>query len=203
MISGKQELILGCDLQRILHQYIWIRHLIAFSVLLFFIVLTNNNAQMAQKTFFHKTVAAVCAYLLFLLFCKTEGHFTIALLLLVMLQYFINTYVNALRERNALADQNMSGEPSSESVESVDESYIAAINKIESIVYVLMMVCLIIGVLAYIGKQSYKRKDWNWITFIFGNASGCNLQRKFVLGTLSGKLLRHEIRMGIRKVCGV
>ena len=203
MISGRQETILGCDLQRIVHQYVWIRHLIAFLVLLFFLVLTNDSAQMAQQTFFQKTFVAVSAYVLFLLFCKTEGHFTLVLLLLIMLQYFINTYVHSLRERNALAAQNTSGEPSPEDAAPVDESYIKVVNQVEYAVYVLMMVLLFIGVLAYIGKQSYKRKEWSWVKFIFGRARGCNLRRKFVFGTLSGASLWKEIRMGVEKVSGV
>lgn len=197
MISANYlDEILGCDLQRIMTQYVFVRHVCAFLTLLFFLVIVDNSSDLSRDTFMQKFGVALSAYVFFILFCKTEGHVAVVLLCVIATEYFLSVYRKSLEEP-----------PLESKTKQVHAAEIAAnqptirtISRIENAMFVIILVLLVVGVIAYIGKQSYKREQWVWTNFFFGCGKGCNLQRKFTFGDLTAKELWSEFRRGCAKI---
>jgi len=213
MISANYlDKILGCDLQRIMTQSIWMRHIIAFLTLLFFLVIVDSNDGLSHDTFIQKIGIAISAYIFFILFCKTEGHITTILLLFIMISYFIKTYVRTLeQERNSLHKKINSINNSRirldylqqtllHRLDYLHQTQLPRVQIIENCLHAVILVLLLIGVVAYIGKQSKKRHRWLWSNFFFGCEKGCNFRRRYTFNSFSFMKLSKELKLGVSKI---
>ena len=185
-------------------QFIWMRHIVAFMTLLFFLVIVDSSTELSHDTFAQKVGVAISAYLFFLLFCKTEGHITVFLLFLIMIQYFLSTYIKTLEQERDTLHHKSSGSTHTTAERTrwyyIHHTLIPRIQMIENSLYTIILFLLVVGVLAYIGKQSTKRQTWVWSNFVFGCGKGCNLQRKFTFGDFTFAELWKEVKLGASKI---
>lgn len=203
MISANYlDKILGCDLQRIMTQFIWMRHIIAFMTLLFFLVIVDSSAKLSHDTFIQKIGVAIGAYLFFILFCKTEGHITVILLFFITIAYFLNTYVRILEQERDSLHKNKSNNTNSRLIrlDYLHETLIPRIQIIENCIYIVIIILIFIGVVAYIGKQTMKRQRWIWSNFFFGCEKGCNFRRRFTFGNFTLMELWKEVKLGVSRI---
>ena len=203
MISANYlDKILGCDLQRIMTQFIWMRHIIAFLTLLFFLVIVDSSAELSHYTFIQKICVAIGAYSFFILFCKTEGHITVVLLFFITIAYFLNTYVKILKQERDSFHKNKLNDTNSRlsRLDYLNQTLIPRIQIIENCIYIVILILLFIGVFAYIGKQSMKRQRWIWSNFFFGCAKECNFRRRFTFGSFTLMELWKEVKLGASRI---
>ena len=176
--------------------------MVAFLTLLFFIVLVDSIDGLSHDTFIQKFAVALSAYLFFILFCKTEGHITVVLLCVMFIAYLTNTYNRTLKqERDSLHKNGLNSTKSSRiRLEYLHQTLLPRIQIIENCLHTVIIVLVLIGVVAYIGKQSKKRQRWLWSKFFFGNEKKCNFRRRFKFDNFTFTELSKELKLGVSKI---
>lgn len=147
-----------CRIQSLLGSNVFLKHIISFLTLLFFVVLTDPNK---SNTFTKIFTDSVKLYFIFLLLINTNLNFFISSLLIAGIIYMTvlikNDYTNKLKD-----DEN------NEDL----KNNIEYINKINNVLFIIFMILLVVGFVIYMGEKKIEyKKDFNYITFIFGKPS--------------------------------
>lgn len=165
-----------CRVQAILQSDMYLKHLIAFLTLMFFVVLTDSSSK--TKKFIDIFTSSFKLYILWLLFINCQKDFFIFGLLLLgtlyILQLIKNDYVN-----NKIDDKQVNDE---------NKKAIELINKIEKILILLFFVVLVLGFIVYMGQKKLEYKgNFDYMKFIFGNSNckGGTIQKVNILDSLT------------------
>jgi hypothetical protein len=143
--------LLPCKLQDVITNNMYLKHLIAFLILLFVIEIGERK----YKTFTELFLNSLIIYFVFLLATRVSIKFFVAFVLIISLIYILLIY----KEKQS------------------DESIKLNIIQLSNILYYLALFVLIMGVLYNFNKKRKKHgKDFNILRFFFG--SECKLKRK-------------------------
>lgn len=141
-----------CRIQELLSKNELLKHFIGFLTLLFFVVLTDDNA---KKQKFNETfVNSLKLYLIWLILINNEKNFFIFNLVITGALYII--YLNK---------KDYEDEP--------DNPKLILFEKIEKSIYILFTISIIIGFFIYLGQKKFEYKNkFSYYSFIFGKP-GC------------------------------
>lgn len=153
LIAGEHtSTLFGCKLQYILDNYQFIKHIVGFIIMFFFVMSTQSKLADVAPTKLLGLVALL--YVWVVMSMRMHWIFIIALLMLLFGIYVVNVYKNY-----ALAHG---------SVES--DSLIKRYNIAQRVLGALAVVTTIIGCLIYIGDQKLELgSDWSWTEYFKGS----------------------------------
>jgi len=133
--------LFGCRLRDILSDSMIAKHVIAFLLLLFLVVLTNPVY--SEKNIFENLGISVLIYIWFML--TTHSHYWVTLIVIILLMCIF--LINSLTEKYT---------------KDKDEQKLKNINKIQIALFILALVVSIIGFLMYLfAKKQEFGKDFN------------------------------------------
>jgi hypothetical protein len=158
-----------CRLQKLLNNNIYIKHLFSFLTLLFFVVLTAPLDDKSLQNIFYKSLTL---YVWFILIMRTDPYIFILLLLVIA---FI--YILVLKENELKADvenENKQKNSNQEKINKINQE-ITFIKNINQKLLYTSIILTIIGFLLYMGEKKCEyKKDFCYLTFIFGKPSCIN-----------------------------
>jgi hypothetical protein len=144
----------GCKTQRLLNNNMYVKHLVGFLTLFFFItIVTATTDTQDENIFFKKLSAAVILYVIFIASTRTKGIFFNIFLSLIGANFLIHTYIDTLDKEKFR--------------ERIDKLRLYAkwLNR-------LALVILVIGVIVYtMEKRKEYKGEWKTSKFIFGNVT--------------------------------
>ena len=143
--------LLPCQIQTSLTNNMYIKHLVAFLILLFVIEIGERK----YNTFYELFSNTLIVYVIFLLAIRMNSQFFMAFLLVIIAIYTLYLYKE--KQTDSLIIQNVS--------------------KITNILYYIVILVLFIGVLeSFIRNRKKYGNKFNFFTFFFG--SECQLREK-------------------------
>lgn len=143
--------LLPCKLQKSFTNNMYLKHVVAFLILLFVIEIGERKYQTFSELFFNTFIV----YAIFLLAIRLTVKFFVAFLIVIVLIYSLYIY----KEKQT------------------DDTIKLKISQITQGLYYVALFILFIGVLFSYNKKSQKHgKDFSILTFLFG--SECELREK-------------------------
>lgn len=137
--------ILGCKLKQTLKSNIYVKHLIAFILLIFLIVLTNENY--ANKHLFEVLLIAILIYIWFIITTRTNIYIIIIILILLLIIYYLD--IKTKYENN----------------EKIKENY----KYLQITIFIIAIIITIIGFIQYtIKTYNEKKNNFDINKYIFG-----------------------------------
>ena len=142
-----------CRIQNLLNSNIYLKHVIAFLTLLFFVVITDSTYNYkANETF----IISIKLYIIFIILVKNNREFFLFNLFILGLVYImklkLKDYENNIDDDNDLLYKRL--------------------KIVEKIIFYLFFVVLITGFLIYMGEKKIEYKDkFRYNIFIFGKPS--------------------------------
>lgn len=157
--AGFLNQIFGCKTQYLLNNNMYVKHLIGFFTLFFFVILLSPIEQGidSENLYFKKLGISIMLYILFLLSTRTKGLYFNIFLSLIGVNYILNTYADSLNKDKHKEKHK----------EKIDK-----IRKAAKILGRISIVVLVIGVVFYYQEQKNEYKDNFKISkFIIGNTN--------------------------------
>ena len=147
-----------CKVQDILASNVYLKHVVAFLTMLFFVVLSDPSLNLKLEELLYNSLKM---YIVFLFLINCNKTFFIFALFLLGLCYILHLKKNDLK-KNVEDDQN------NEEVKNKLELF----TKINNITIYLLFIVLIVGLIIYMGEKKIEYQDtFNYVTFIFGKPS--------------------------------
>ena len=142
-----------CQVQELLTSNVYLKHIISYLTLLFFVVLTDTSS--VKKKFKEIFYESLKLYVVFLLLINCNKNlFALSILLLAVI-YIIQLIKQDYIDENTDTYQ--------------DSPVLKNIKNIEKICYILFFVIAITGFIVYMGEKKIEYKDkFSYKTFIFG-----------------------------------
>ena len=149
LLFGFFTSLLGCDLQRLVSQNMYVKHFLALiSFFFLFTLLDPNN----RTNIGHVWLKTILVYLLFVMSTKSKAWASILILILLIIDQTLKTQISYV-----------SG------LESPDTAQIARLTRWRRLLYALMVVVIVAGFVHYYIYQKGEYGDqFNLSTFIFG-----------------------------------
>lgn len=145
----------GCKTQYVLTKNMYVKHIVGFLTLLYFVNSVNMDKTMDEFLFFKNFFKTLMLYVVFILTTRMNNKIFVILMGLLMINFILSQYVSTLDTKHFAAK-------------------LQTYDTISKVISKLAIVFLIIGVLLYIKekKMEYKSK-FNYLTFIVGKTK-CN-----------------------------
>jgi hypothetical protein len=143
----------SCDLQNLLNNNQYLKHLIGFLTLHFFVTLTSTDKKLTKdKTLYFKQFStSILLYIVFIMSTRMIGLSFGLFFILITAVYLINSYADTLDP-----DEH--------------KKYIDNLRKLTRYLTILSIVVLVSGFLMYYGEKKLEYKDnWDMSKFLFGN----------------------------------
>jgi uncharacterized membrane protein YozB (DUF420 family) len=141
----------GCRTQKMLNNNMYVKHLVGFMTIFFFITLLSLPNVKDDHIFFKKLGASLILYIVFMMSTRTKGAFFNIFLVLICLSFIINAYIDTLDEKRF-------------------KLKIEKMKKYASWCEKTALVVLVIGVIVYFIEKKQEYKDsFNFTNFIVGN----------------------------------
>jgi hypothetical protein len=149
-----------CGFQYNLNKSPFLKHIIGFFTMLFFITLTNTEKTKDKYLYFKKVGITFILYTMFILSTRAEDSLFIIFMLLLTANFILNSYIDSLDTE-------------------LYEKDIKKYKKYSKYLTQLTIIVLVISVIMYFGKKKIQNsKDVKNInTFLFDNTS-CNINKK-------------------------
>ena len=138
--------LLGCKIQHLFNHNMFIKHLLGFITLLFFVVLSDDeyNSKDPNK----QLLFTLGIYLLFIITTRINYNAWVIFILISATIYILDIY-----RKN----------------DNVEKSTKDTIQKIEKVLFVLNAIVITLGFLVYLGDKKIEyNKDFTYLTFLFG-----------------------------------
>ncbi len=154
IFSSSASNLFPCRLSNLLENNIFIKHLIAFLTIIFFVVIT---VPIPKKELNNILIISVYLYLIFIFLSKTEVEFFIPILILMGIMYILILKKNEYNEKIKYNNDN------------IVKNKKDRISIINNFITVIILLLIIIGFILYLGRKKYEYGDkFSYITFIFG-----------------------------------
>ncbi len=149
-----------CGFQYNLDKSPFLKHIIGFFTMLFFITLSNNEKTKDKFLYFKKVGITFILYTMFILSTRAEDSLFIVFMLLLTANFILNSYADSLDPE-------------------LYEKEINKYKKYSKYLTQLTIAVLVLSVIMYFGKKKLQnsRDIKNINTFLFENAT-CNLNKK-------------------------
>jgi hypothetical protein len=141
----------SCNMQGVINDSVFVRHMLNIIGVFFLLVLFTRTTPINPLIL---VLATFVMYIFFILITRCDYRFVFVFIFCMLIVFYIEAQKNFTTDK--LPDNNKKEER---------KKY----EKIQYIVEVISVVCVIIGVLIYMGQHSREYKNnWNWNLFWFG-----------------------------------
>lgn len=139
--------LLNCDLQRVLHNNVYVKNLFGLIAFYFLFTILDPNSTTSVGVTFAKTIIV---YLLFMMVTKSKWYFSVTAIALLLVDQILKNHISYLRRNDASIN--------------VDRY-----EKVRFALQITMIILIIVGYIHYFAFQWYDhRDDFSWLKFIFG-----------------------------------
>jgi len=146
-----------CRVQNLLESNIYLKHIIAFLTLSFFVILTDTTSNYKSNEIFS---ISFTLYILFIILARNNKVFFIINLVILAILYVMKLQLTDY-EKNVDEKSN-----------DIFYERLLILEKILSVIFFILLIC---GFLIYMGEKKIEYKNkFNFITFFFGKPS-CKL----------------------------
>ena len=155
------NMLLPCNLQHLFTSNTVIRHIFFIFMITITTDLTkflNNNTKYVDPIF--ELINSLIIYIAFLIFSKQNIYFVSILLVLLIVYYINNKYINYFNNTNTIINSNI----------------LNIMNYIDNYMFYVFMIITITGYIVYFLKQYKEKKNFNILKFIFGTNTCDKLQ---------------------------
>lgn len=139
--------LLNCDLQKILHENVYVKHLLGLIAFYFLFTVLDPNNNVSVGTIFVKTLVV---YILFMMITKSKWYFAMTAVGLLLVDQILKNHISYLQKKDATVD----------------------VKKYEKARFSIEMLMIAVIVLGYIHYFILQRRDYkgefSWLKFIFG-----------------------------------
>lgn len=147
-----------CRIQNLLQSNIYLKHIIAFLTLSFFVVLTDSTSNYKSNEIFR---ISLTLYVIFIVLARNNKEFFMINLIILGILYIIKLQLSYY-EKNV-----------DEKKDDIFYERLLLLEKILSFTFYILLIC---GFLIYMGEKKIEYKNnFNFITFFFGKPS-CRLK---------------------------
>ena len=194
LMSDQCSLVLNCGLQRYIAKEIWIKHFAIFmSIYIFTFVLNwytfdslvvesfqteEEKIAKSSSSLLTYLYYSIAIYVIFIISTKNEGpflgFFLVSTIVLVFLQIYLKSINSDLYDRvrkNTFitADKKRQLQKNVKDTEVSSLDLLVNMHNIMMVLYLVIIISLLYGFNRYFQRQ-YKdhKKNWSWISFIFG-----------------------------------
>jgi hypothetical protein len=139
--------LLNCDLQKILHENIYIKHVLGLIAFYFLFTVLDPNSNTSVGITFVKTIIV---YILFMMITKSKWYFSLTAIGILLADQILKNHIVYLKKKDPSAD-------------------VSRYEKARFVLEITMIVLIVIGYIHYyiIQKRDYK-SDFSWLKFVFG-----------------------------------
>ena len=167
--------LFNCNLQKLLTDNIYIKHIFCFLTILFSIIYVDSNIVKECK-YIEGFFYAIIFYIWFVLTTKTNIYITLIILMLLLIVYILQLHINTISNQIELNEEKEElNEEKKELYEEQKQNQIKLNKTIDNIKlsqYIIISITFIITIIGfiyyYISKKKKYQKNWNTLTFIFG-----------------------------------
>jgi hypothetical protein len=135
LISSSTESLLHKDLQLLLKNNLYVKHIILFCIIYFLIDFSDKINTNPIYNFIYSLIV----YILFNLFTKQNALSSVIIIILIFTSFFIYTYKDFLINKNLIMVD--------------DNNILNIINTINYIIYILIIIILLFGFIKYYIKK--------------------------------------------------
>ena len=137
---------LGCKTQKILTENMYVKHIVVFSLIYFTSSVLSENKH-PNKNF----INTVTIYSLYLVFTKMSIEFTLGVLFLLAVNYFISTYIKYYESTD------------------IEKEKVKKLKDIQNKLSIISLISILVGFTLYMRKKYNEYgKGFSLKTFIFG-----------------------------------
>jgi hypothetical protein len=163
--------IYSCGLRHIFKEYMFVKHIIGFFIMLFFVEFAQN-----RETIINKIWKSLLLYIWFIFIMRSPTIITVIIIILIAILYLINLYIQDIKIK--LEENEEINEKNNEEIE--------LFTLLNNIIFVFSILVTLFGTGSYIYflKKKYKNK-FNIINFLLGvkdnycfNSKNFNLLKK-------------------------
>jgi len=143
----------GCKTQYVLNNNIYVKHIVGFLTLLYFVNSINTDKTTDEFLFFKKIFETIMVYVVFILSTRMNNKIFVLFIGLLMINFILSQYANTLDTEQFAAKLQI-------------------YDTIGKVISKLAIVFLVIGVLLYLKekKMEYKGK-FNYLIFLVGKTT--------------------------------
>jgi hypothetical protein len=149
-----------CRIQKLLNTNVYLKHIFGFLTLSFFVVLTDP---LKKYNFINIFYESALLYIIFIIFINNDYNFFIFGLMIVGLIYILN--LKKIDLTGSITENNLNKDNEK------NKQLLEMITKINTFLFILFMIVIIIGFIIYMGEKKIEYKDkFSYIIFILGQA---------------------------------
>jgi hypothetical protein len=142
--------LFSCQLQNILKNHMYVKHIVGFLTMLFCIILVDSNIQKENK-YFEGFIYAIIFYIWFWITTKTNLYISLNVIVLFLIIYLLQLYKNTL-----INDQD-------------NETIKEKISNLQIFIVIIAIIVSIIGfIMYYLEKKEEYKDNWNYANFLIG-----------------------------------
>ena len=175
--------LFSCNLQQLLSENMYLKHLFGFLTMLFCIVYVDSNIVKESK-YIEGFFYAIIFYIWFWLTTKTHLYTTIIILLLLLIVYILQIHINVKNQKLEKKQTELDQEQKNidQEQKNIDQEQIElnkSIDKIKLSQYIIIGFACAITIFGFIYYYSEKKREygekradgieWNTLTFILGD----------------------------------
>ena len=148
--------LLSCRIERLFADNMPTKHIIALISLYFFVIISDSRLSKINPII---TVGlTLVLYVWFIISAKSESHFFILSLTILVLIAFMQIYHEYLEKRK-------------DKLNNVEQQIYKYINSIQIACLIIIVIITIIGFLTYLGmKKTEYKHNWSWRLFLLGRS---------------------------------
>ena len=152
--------IYSCGLRHLFNEYIYLKHIIGFFIMLFFVGVAQEDLTIKTKFF-----QSVILYIWFIFIMRSPMIITIFVIILIILIYLLDLYISDLK-KNLENKEDLNGENTDEEINKLIIKY----TKISNALFIISFVATFLGFLyfIYILKKTYGNQ-FNVLSFVLGS----------------------------------
>jgi len=145
----------GCKTQHVLIHNMYVKHIVGFFTLLYFVNSINTDKTMDEFLYFKTFFKTFLLYILFILTTRMNNKIFVLLMGLLMINFILSQYANSLDTKHFAAKLQI-------------------YDTIGKVISKLAIVFLVIGVLIYLKEKKIEYKGkFSYLTFLVGKTQ-CN-----------------------------
>jgi hypothetical protein len=160
LLFGFFTSLLGCDLQRLVTQNMFVKHFLALVCFFFLFTLLDPNNRAGIGQVWLKTVLV---YILFVMSTRSKAWASIAVVVILIIDQTVKMHINYLMTQEG--DVSCLGLNCPLPI----AEQISRFNKLRRLLYMLIVVIIVAGFIHY---YMYQKREWgsdfNMLTFLFG-----------------------------------
>lgn len=169
--SNYSDKLMACEMQETFTKNVWIKHMITYLLLVFFIVAIDKNAyqEAAQRQWITPRIflISLAVYAMFLVVTKMQAMYAMGILFLIVLYMLVDIELIGKAEK----------EMESTNPEEAEQAKLnrTRLNLFQNTLVLVMILVGAIGFVSYFFKQRREHPEFSYSKFLFGTGTCARL----------------------------